>query len=73
MTRLRSATLSAADYDGVGQTLRLQFGDGACYQYASISPALFAELLAAPSQGAFFNRFIRGKFLFCRLKDRLLI
>ena len=68
-----STTLSAVAYDGSRQSLWVQFRDGACYQYAPVPPVAFAALLAADSKGSFFNRFIRGKFLFVRLSPRLLI
>lgn len=75
MTPLRvvSTTLVALAYDAARQQLRVQFHGGACYQYAPVPGSLFSELLAADSKGAFFNRCIRGKFLFLRLAPRFLI
>ena len=64
-----SSTLSALAYNDSRQTLCVQFRDGACYQYAPVSHSLFA----ADSKGSFFNRFIRGKFLFVQISPRLLI
>ena len=68
-----SSTLSALAYNASRQTLCVQFRDGACYQYAPVSNAVFAALLAAESKGSFFNRFLRGKFLYAKLSPRLLI
>ena len=68
-----SHTLSTVAYDGPRHSLCVQFRDGACYQYAPVSHSLFAALLAAESKGSFFNRFLRGKFLYAKLSPRLLI
>ena len=68
-----SSTLSAVAYNASRQTLCVQFRDGACYPYAPVSHSLFAALLAAESKGSFFNRFLRGKFLYAKLSPRLLI
>jgi hypothetical protein len=42
--------------------------DGKRYIYAGVPEALYKALCAAPSQGAFFNRFIRDRFPY-RLAD----
>jgi hypothetical protein len=68
-----STTLSAVAYDPARRLLRVQFCDGACYQYAPVPAPTFQALLQAPSLGAFFNRFIRSNFLFRKLDDRSLI
>ncbi len=62
-----STTLANARYDEVHNQLQLQFRDGSRYLYHGVSPALFADLVTAPSQGSFFNRHIRGHFLHDKL------
>ena len=63
---LRSSSLAAVAYHHDDQRLRIQFRDGACYQYHGVPLHLFIALLAAPSKGSFFNHSIRGSFAYTR-------
>ena len=65
-----STTLANASYDEAQHRLQLQFRDGSRYLYHGVSPALFADLVKVPSQGAFFNRHIRGYFLHDKLHPK---
>jgi hypothetical protein len=66
---LPSSTLTQADYDSDQTRLRLVFRDGSRYAYSSVPPHLFFALLGAPSQGTFFNRYIRGQFPHAKITD----
>jgi hypothetical protein len=63
---LDSSSLAAVAYHHDRQCLRVQFRNGACYQYQGVPHHLFIALLAAPSQGSFFNHSIRGSFAYTR-------
>lgn len=41
---------------------RSRFRNGLIYEYLGVSSGLCAQLLVAPSKGAFFVRFIRDRF-----------
>lgn len=49
-------------------TLQLEFRNGLAYEYFGVPATLHADLLSAPSKGAFVTRFIRGHFAFRRLE-----
>jgi len=62
-----STTLATAIYDACHSRLQLDFRDGTRYAYAGITPELFRDLLRATSKGYYFNRYIRGRFLYVKL------
>jgi len=66
MLPVQSTTLAAAAYDPVTRQLSLQFRSGAIYQYFGVPQAIYHELMAAPSKGAYFNRNIRSQFPYFR-------
>lgn len=65
-TALNSSMLVAATYasDGI---LELAFRNRTIYRYFAVPPAIFLDLIAAPSQGAYFNRNIRNRFRYQRV------
>jgi hypothetical protein len=67
MTKLTSAVLGEAMYEPQSETLFLRFSDGDWYAYLQVAPALYADLLAAPSKGRFFQDHIRDRYAFRRL------
>jgi lysyl-tRNA synthetase class 2 len=60
-TALDSSVLAAATYapDGI---LELEFRTRTVYRYFAVPPAVFQDLIAAPSKGKYFNRNIRNHF-----------
>jgi hypothetical protein len=66
VTTVESTTLSAVGYDNARNLLQLEFRSRAIYQYFGVPPAMHAGLLYAPSKGGYFNRVIRGRFVFAR-------
>jgi hypothetical protein len=71
ITTFDSTTLAAAAYDGVGQTLWLEFPSGARYLYSGVPDSIHRELLAASSKGRYFNHNIRGRFPYLRVVNTL--
>jgi hypothetical protein len=67
MTAVESTTLAGVAYDSSTEGLRLEFRSRAFYCYFGVPPAIWQQLMAAESKGAYFNRYIRGRFPFQRL------
>jgi lysyl-tRNA synthetase class 2 len=63
-TAVESTTLVTVAYDAPTQSLWLEFHSRAVYCYFEVPPAVYHGLMTAPSKGAYFNRNIRGRFLF---------
>ena len=60
MRKVNSSNISAAGYEN--GTMRVQFSNGAHYDYKGVSAQMFDGFLTAKSQGKFFNTVIKGKF-----------
>lgn len=67
VTPVESTTLAAVAFDHASQCLWLTFRSGAIYCYFGVPSPVHQDLLAAPSKGAYFNRYIRGRYAFQRL------
>ena len=61
-----SSLLSSIGYS-IEATLELEFRSGAIYRYFAVPKAVFQELIAAESKGAYFNRHVRNRFRYQRL------
>ena len=57
---LESTALTAVTFSPENSILEVEFRNGLTYEYAGVSSALYEQLLAASSKGAFLGRFIRG-------------
>jgi KTSC domain len=66
-TAIESTVLASITYDEPNQLLLVQFRGGAIYCYFGVPLTVHQGLLAAPSKGAYFNRFVRAQFPFARL------
>lgn len=66
-TTVESTTLAAVGYDATGQMLWLEFRSHAVYCYFDVPTAVHHALLEADSKGAYFNRYIRGRFPYQRV------
>ena len=61
MTSVTSSNIAAVGYDADKQRLRVQFHDGALWEYEQISPDIHEALMAAESKNGYFRATIRGK------------
>jgi len=61
MKPVNSSNLTAVGYDEAKKLLKVAFKDGSIYTYEEVPKALYDGLLAAESQGKFFNIQIRTK------------
>ncbi len=68
-TTVESTTLAAVSYDVPNHRLCLEFRNRQVYCYSCVPPAVYRALIAAPSKGAYFNRYIRGRFPFRKQAD----
>ena len=59
---LDSTALISVLFSADTNVLEVEFRNGLIYEYLGISSALYEQMLAAPSKGAFLIRFIRGRF-----------
>ena len=61
-TPITSSNLASIGYDAQEKTLEVEFKTSGTYQYIDVPPRIYAELLNAPSVGAYFHKNIRGQY-----------
>ena len=61
-----SSLLSSMGYS-IEATLELEFRSGLIYRYFAVPHAVFQNLIAAESKGAYFNCHVRNRFRYQRL------
>jgi hypothetical protein len=64
---VESTTLGTVAYDADRKLLQLGFLDQTVYRYFDVPVDVHQNLLRASSKGAYFNRFIRGRFAHARV------
>jgi hypothetical protein len=60
MQPVKSSNVKAVGYDEENKTLQVEFRSGGIYQYASVQPEMYADLLAAESVGRFVSQVVRS-------------
>jgi hypothetical protein len=68
LTVLESSSLATVAYDAKRELLQIEFRDRTIYRYLHVPADVHAALLRAPSKGSYFNRVIRGRFVFTRIR-----
>lgn len=58
---VESKAIASLAFDKDATVLTVVFHDGKSHAYPDVSADMFAALVAAPSVGAYFNRFIRNR------------
>lgn len=61
-TPVQSTVLASVGYCEAHAVLEIQFNSGRVHRYYTVPKQVHEHLMAAPSKGAFFNRFIRGVY-----------
>ena len=61
MTMVSSTAIRAVGYDGHTLTVQFHTSD-TTYCHHGVPYSLYAELMRASSMGAYYNRYIRGKY-----------
>ena len=59
---LKSSKLRAAGYDEASRVMEIEFVNGDVYQYKSVSPELYRQLMASPSPNSFFEDKVEEAF-----------
>lgn len=59
MRPVSSSNLLSAGYDTAQKVLRVEFDDGAKYDYHGVTPDIYRAFLDAPSQGKYLHRIIK--------------
>ena len=59
---LKSSKLRAAGYDERSRVMEIEFVNGDIYEYKSVSPELYRQLMASPSPNSFFEDKIEESF-----------
>ncbi len=59
---LKSSKLRAAGYDEGRRVLHIEFVNGDIFEYPSVSPELYRQLMASPSANSFFEDKIEEAF-----------
>ena len=62
-----SSTIASVGFDGSSETLEIEFHKTGLYQYFNVPAVLYEAMMAAPSQGVFFNANIKNQFPYERL------
>lgn len=62
MTSVNSSAIRAVGYDGDGYILTVEFHGGRVYDHPGVPYEVYAALMAASSKGAYYNRYIRGRY-----------
>ncbi len=64
-----SSNIARVGHDVQSQTLRIEFRDGATYEYFDVPEHIFQGLLNPPggSVGQFFNQNVKGHYRYSRL------
>ena len=65
---VQSTTLTTVTYDADRQLLQIEFRNRAIYQYFDVPAGVHQGLIGASSKGRYFNRSIRGRFAYARVK-----
>jgi len=59
---LKSSKLRAAGYDERSRTMEIEFINGDVFEYKSVSPETYRQLMASPSPNSFFEDKIEEAF-----------
>jgi len=59
---LKSSWMSTAEYDPDEKSLEITLDDGHSYTYQGVPSQVYEALIAAPSAGSYFRRFIRDNY-----------
>jgi KTSC domain len=64
-----SEAFRAVGYDDSTETLEIEFHDDDVYQYFSVPPVVYRDLLQAPSSGQYFAYFVKNTYQFSKVSS----
>ena len=67
---VQSTALAAVGYSRRLRALEIEFRNGAIYRYLNVDPAIYHELMIAPSKARFYDEKIRRKYRSVHVRRR---
>ena len=67
---VQSTALASVGYSKRLRALEIEFRNGAIYRYLSVDPAIYHDLMVAPSKARFYDVNIRGKYRSLHVRRR---
>jgi KTSC domain len=67
---VQSTALASVGYSNRLRALEIEFRNGAIYRYLSVPPAIYHDLMVAPSKARFYDENIRRKFRSVHVRRR---
>ena len=64
MTPVDSSNIESVGYDTSNRELHVRFLGNHTYVYSDVPAEVFEELLRAPSKGSYFNRAVKGVYVY---------
>jgi hypothetical protein len=68
MTPVASSNLASVGFDGSTSQLYVCFNNGTMYRYFNTPRVVYAGLMTAASHGHYFNRVIRNRYYYQRIR-----
>src|SRR3977135_864685 len=68
---VQSTALASVGYSKRLRALEIEFRNGAIYRYLNVAPAIYHDLMIAPSKARFYDENIRRKFRSVHVKRQL--
>ncbi len=68
---VQSTALASVGYSKRLRALEIEFRNGAIYRYLNVAPAIYRDLMNAPSKARFYDENIRRKFRSVHVKRQL--
>ncbi len=57
---VKSSNLKAVGYES--EIMEIEFLNGSVYEYSEVPQEMYDSLMSAPSQGKYYNQYIKGEF-----------
>jgi hypothetical protein len=67
---VQSSALASVGYSRRLHALEIEFKNGAIYRYLDVTPAIYRDLMIAPSKARFYDENIRRKFRSVHVRRR---
>jgi hypothetical protein len=67
---VQSTALASVGYSKPLHALEIEFRNGAIYRYLNVEPAVYHDLMSAPSKARFYDEHIRRKYRSLHVKRR---
>lgn len=68
--RVKSSWIARVDYTAGARILTLTLKNGRMYRIPNISQSFYNRMIADPSKGKYYHRFIKNRYLLTRIGNR---